>query len=137
MHSHHAIADWILATLLVSGGFFLFVASLGILRLPDVMTRMHASTKAGTLGAGLIFVAVAVHVGDMVTVSLSALTVVFLLVTAPVAAHAIGRAAYRMRVPLWENTHLDEWKGHYAPKGRHGADDASRNCTTAETRAGH
>ncbi len=122
MHAHSALQDWVLAVLLVSGGFFLFVASLGILRLPDVMTRMHASTKAGTLGAGLIFVAVAVHFGEMVAISLSALTVVFLLVTAPVAAHAIGRAAYRMRVPLWKNTHLDEWKGHYSPKGGVGSD---------------
>ena len=80
------------------------------------MTRMHASTKAGTLGAGLIFVAVASRFGDMVTISISALTVLFLLVTAPVAAHAIARAAYHMRVPLWKKTHLDEWKGHYAPK---------------------
>ena len=115
MHEHSTLVDWVYAFLLVSGGFFLFVASLGILRLPDVMTRMHASTKAGTLGAGLIFVAVAAHFGDMVTISVSALTIVFLLVTAPVAAHAIARAAYRMRVPLWKNTHLDEWKGHYTP----------------------
>lgn len=115
MHEHSTLVDWVYAFLLVSGGFFLFVASLGILRLPDVMTRMHASTKAGTLGAGLIFVAVAAHFGDMVTISVSALTIVFLLVTAPVAAHAIARAAYHMRVPLWKNTHLDEWKGHYTP----------------------
>ena len=122
MYEDSALADWILAILLVSGGFFLFVASLGILRLPDVMTRMHASTKAGTVGAGLIFVAVAVHFGDMVVVSMSALTVVFLLVTAPVAAHAIGRAAYRMRVPLWKNTHVDEWKGYAVPPRGDGTD---------------
>ena len=108
--------DWVVAVVLLTGGFFLFVASLGILRLPDVFIRMHASTKAGTLGAGLVFTAVATYFGDMVTVSLSALTVVFLLVTAPVAAHAIARAAYRMRVRLSDRTHLDEWEGHYAPK---------------------
>jgi multicomponent Na+:H+ antiporter subunit G len=110
------IVDWIVAVLLVSGGFFVFVAGLGILRLPDVLIRMHASTKAGTLGAGLIFIAVAVHFAETVSVSLSILTVLFLLITAPVAAHAIGRAAYRMNVPLWEKTHLDEWKGQYTPK---------------------
>ncbi len=110
--------DWIVAFLLLAGGFFVFVAGLGILRLPDVLIRMHASTKAGTLGAGLIFIAVAVHFGDTVSVSLAILTVVFLLITAPVAAHTIGRAAYRMRVALWDKTHLDEWKGQYAPKER-------------------
>lgn len=112
--------DWIVAFLLLAGGFFVFVAGLGILRLPDVLIRMHASTKAGTLGAGLIFIAVAVHFGDTVSVSLAILTVVFLLITAPVAAHTIGRAAYRMRVALWDKTHLDEWKGQYAPKGKAG-----------------
>ncbi len=112
------LQDWLVAALLLAGGFFLFVASLGILRLPDVLIRMHASTKAGTLGAGLVFSAVAVHSEDTVTIAISALTVIFLLVTAPVAAHAIARAAYRMRVPLWKNTHLDEWKGQHAPERR-------------------
>lgn len=118
-----SLVDWVVAGMLLIGGFFLFVASLGILRLPDVFIRMHASTKAGTLGAGLVFTAVAAYFGDTVTVSLSALTVVFLLVTAPVAAHAIARAAYRMRVRLSDRTHLDEWEGRYAPKkvaGEHG-----------------
>ncbi len=116
MPPESTLADWVVAAVLVTGGFFLFVASLGILRMPDVIIRMHASTKAGTLGAGLVFIAVALHLGDIVTVWLSILTVVFLLVTAPVAAHAIARAAYRMRIPLWKNTHLDEWKGQAAPR---------------------
>ena len=116
MAAETSLVDWVVAAMLLTGGFFLFVASLGILRLPDVFIRMHASTKAGTLGAGLVFTAVAAYFGDMVTVSLSALTVVFLLVTAPVAAHAIARAAYHMRVRLSDRTHLDEWEGRYAPK---------------------
>ena len=121
---HHApLADWIVAATLIAGGFFLFVAGLGILRLPDVLIRMHASTKAGTLGAGLVFVAVAVQFGDTVSVSLSVLTIVFLLATAPVGAHAIARAAYRMNIPLSENTHLDEWRGQAAPMVR-SKDDA-------------
>ena len=118
MFSEASLSDWIAAALLLAGGFFLLVAGLGILRLPDVLIRMHASTKAGTLGAGLVFSAVALHSRDTVTVAISALTVVFLLVTAPVAAHAIARAAYRMRVPLWKNTHLDEWEGRHQPRER-------------------
>lgn len=110
MYLQASLNDWIVSAFLVAGGFLLFVASLGILRLPDVLIRMHASTKAGTLGAGLVFAAVALHSRDTVTVSLAALTVIFLMFTAPVAAHAIARAAYRMRVPLWKNTHLDEWE---------------------------
>ncbi len=105
--------DWVVAAALLTGGFFLFVSGLGILRLPDVFIRMHASTKAGTLGAGLIFLAVAVNFRDTSSISLSLLTIVFLLVTVPVAAHAIGRVAYCIRVPLWRKTHLDEWQARY------------------------
>ena len=92
------LGDWVVAGTLVAGGLFLFVAGLGIFRMPDVMTRMHAATKAGTLGAGLIFVAVAVYFRDTASVSLAVLTVVFLLVTIPVGAHEIGRASCRERV---------------------------------------
>lgn len=118
MLENTTLGDWIVAAMLVAGGFFLFVAGLGILRLPDVLIRMHASTKAGTLGAGLVFIAVAVQFGDSVSISLSVLTIVFLLVTAPVGAHAIARAAYRMNIPLSEHTHLDEWAGQAAPMFR-------------------
>jgi multicomponent Na+:H+ antiporter subunit G len=97
--------------LLLSGAFFAAVAGLGLFRMPDLMIRMHASTKAGTLGVGLILAAVAVHYGE-ISVGLRAFaTIAFLLLTAPVAAHMIGRAAYRTGVPLWERTIIDELRG--------------------------
>ncbi|MCG8357530.1 MAG: monovalent cation/H(+) antiporter subunit G [Kiloniellales bacterium] len=96
------------ALLVVAGGFFALAAALGVLRLPDVLIRMHASTKAGTLGCGLILVAVAVHFGDTGIVARAVAAIVFLLLTAPVAAHMIGRAAYRTGVPLWQGTVIDE-----------------------------
>lgn len=95
------IVELLLSFLVLLGGFFCFVAGLGILRLPDVLIRMHASTKAGTLGAGLLLIAVAIYFGDLATTTRAVLTIVFLLLTAPVAAHMIGRAAFRSRVPLW------------------------------------
>jgi multicomponent Na+:H+ antiporter subunit G len=93
-----------MAVLVLLGGFFCFVAGLGILRLPDVLIRMHASTKAGTLGAGLIFVAVAIFFADTATITRAVATILFLLITAPVAAHMIGRAAFRSGVALWNTT---------------------------------
>ena len=105
--------ELIIAACLLAGGFFLFVAGLGILRLPDVLIRMHASTKAGTLGVGLVFSAAALYFRNTAETAIAVLTIIFLLVTAPVAAHAIARAAYRMNVPLSDRTHLDEWKGKY------------------------
>ena len=68
--------------------------------------RMHASTKAGTLGSGLILAAVAVYFADTATISRAVATILFLLMTAPVAAHMIGRAAFRSGITLW-NTKIE------------------------------
>lgn len=100
--------ETITALLMLAGGIFAFVASVGMLRLPDTIIRMHAATKAGALGAGLIFLALAVYYLEL-SITLRALAAVFfLLLTAPVAAHLIGRAAYCSRVNLWHKTWIDE-----------------------------
>ena len=98
----------VIGVLLLLGGFFSAVAGIGILRLPDVLVRMHASTKAGTLGVGLIVIGVAFHFDSALVVAKSLLIVLFLLLTAPVGAHLIGRAAYRSGTPLWKGTVIDE-----------------------------
>jgi multicomponent Na+:H+ antiporter subunit G len=107
------------------------VAGLGVLRLPDVLIRMHASTKAGTLGSGLILAAVAVYFADTATTTRAVATILFLLITAPVAAHMIGRAAFRSGVALWKTKIEDEaeqklgadagsqvWRKSCCPSGR-------------------
>ena len=96
-----------LSACVLLGGFFAFVAGLGVLRLPDVLIRMHATTKAGTLASGLVMLAVAAGFGDAPTVARAVAIVVFLLITAPVAAHMIGRAAFRSGTPLWGPTVVD------------------------------
>ena len=102
----------IISALIVIGGIFAAIAGIGILRLPDVLIRMHASTKAGTLGVGLIMIGIAVHFGDMVVITKSVLIILFLLLTAPVAAHLIGRAAYRSGTPLWPGMVIDQWNSN-------------------------
>jgi len=94
---------------LLAGGLFCLIASVGMLRLPDTIIRMHAATKAGALGAGLIFLALACYYLELSTTLRSLATVFFLLLTAPVAAHLIGRAAYCSRVNLWRKTWIDEF----------------------------
>ncbi|WP_281824298.1 monovalent cation/H(+) antiporter subunit G [Jannaschia rubra] len=101
------ILEIFMSVCVLSGGFFAFVAGLGILRLPDVLIRMHATAKAGTLASGLIMLAVAAGFGDASTVARAVAIVVFLLLTAPVGAHMIGRAAFRSGVPLWPPTRID------------------------------
>lgn len=107
------MTEIISAVLLLGGAFFTLAASIGILRLPDFFLRMHAITKAGTLGVGLIFLAVAVFFGELTVVTRALLTFLFVLVTAPVSSHMIGRAGYLDRVEMWEGTHMDELRELY------------------------
>lgn len=80
--------------LCVIGGFFILVASIGILRLDDLYMRMHAASKAGTLGVGGLLVALAVYFGES-DVALRAIAgIVFFLLTTPVSAHILAKAAY-------------------------------------------
>ncbi len=101
---------------LVTGAAFMVVAALGLVRMPDLPMRLHATTKAGVLGAGLMMVGVAVYFGDGGVTTRAVAVIGFLLLTAPVAAHAIGRAGYFVGVPLWENSKTDELKGRYDEK---------------------
>ena len=100
--------DWLIAALMLAGCVFCLVAAVGLIRLPDTLIRMHAATKAGTLGAGLILASVAVFFGDAGTVFRALLALVFLYMTAPVAAHLIGRAAYRSGIQLSSRTLIDQ-----------------------------
>lgn len=102
---------------LVLGAGFVLVAAIGLLRLPDLLMRMHAATKAGTLGAGLLLAAVALSVpGEGVAVK-SVATIVFLLLTAPIASHVIARSAYHAgEIDLWDRTARDELAEHLAER---------------------
>ncbi|MFP4158073.1 MAG: monovalent cation/H(+) antiporter subunit G [Desulfobacterales bacterium] len=107
----------ITAFFIISGAVFCFIASVGVLRLPDTIIRMHAATKAGALGSGLMLLGLAFCYTETSTTLRAFAAIVFLLLTAPVAAHLIGRAAYCTRVRLWEKTWIDElaytcdWQG--------------------------
>jgi len=107
------MSDIITSFLLISGSVFSLVAALGMLRLPDTIMRMHAATKAGTLGAGLILIAVAVFYQELGITLRALAAITFLLLTAPVAATLIGRAAYYSGIKLWKKTWVDQLKDVY------------------------
>ena len=89
------IAVDILSIIFLLGGlFFLFVGTFGLLRLPDVYNRLHATTKCDTLGAGLILLSLALQSSLAIGIRL-ALLIIFILVTNPTSAHVIARAAYK------------------------------------------
>ena len=101
------------AFFLLAGAAFMLIAALGVVRMPDLPMRLHANTKSGVLGAGLMMTGVAVYFGDGGVTTRAVAVFGFLLLTGPVAAHAIGRAGYFVGVPLWEHTKADELKGRY------------------------
>ena len=103
-----------ISTLLITiGAFFILMAGLGLVRMPDLFLRMSASTKAATLGVGCTLLGVAFYFGDFTTFIRAGAIIIFLLLTAPVAAHLLGRAAYQDGVPLWEGTRFDDLRRHY------------------------
>lgn len=107
--------DLIKGTLIIAGSLFMLLAAIGILRLPDLLTRMHATTKAAALGVMLIMVAAAMHFAETSIVARALAIVVFILMTAPVAAHVIGRAGYFVGSKLWSGTVKDELRPNYDP----------------------
>ncbi|MGH2585972.1 MAG: monovalent cation/H(+) antiporter subunit G [Dehalococcoidia bacterium] len=101
--------------LLLVGASFLLLATIGLLRMPDLFTRMSAATKGTTLGVGCMLLAVGVYFPGIGITTRSLAAIGFFFVTAPVAAHMIARAAYFVGVPLWEGTVRDELRGRYDP----------------------
>lgn len=101
------------AILILVGALLMFVAGLGITRMPDLFLRMSATTKVATLGLGTIMLAVIIYFDDLVATSHAVATILFVFLSAPVAAHIIGRAAYFNKVPLWEGTVIDQLRGQY------------------------
>ncbi len=102
------VADVGGALLLLAGAGLMLIAGLGVVRFPDLMLRMHAATKAGAMGVGLIGLATATSFDDASAVTRALIMVMFIMITLPVAAHVIGRAAYFAGVPLWSGTVVDE-----------------------------
>ena len=107
------INELLSAGLILLGAGLMLLASIGVLRMPDVFTRMQASTKAASLGSGTALLAVAFHFADLSVVVRALLAVAFIFLTAPISAHMIARAAYFMGVPIWERSVVDDLEGRY------------------------
>jgi len=102
------MTDFITGVMWITGSSFAFLAALGVLRMPDVFTRMQASTKASTLGLGCLLVGAALQLADLASIIRVISIGAFIFLTTPVSAHVIARASYRADIPLWDGTVLDE-----------------------------
>ena len=95
--------------LCVIGMFFTVSGVVGILRMPDVYTRIQCSSKTVTMGALPLLIALVVAEGPMTEFGGRAAVVgVLLLLVNPIASHALARAAYKTRVPMWRGAVVDE-----------------------------
>jgi len=101
------VLNVVVGLLLIGGALFTLVAAIGILRLDDVYMRMHAASKAGTLGSGMALIAVAVHSLELDVVTRAISGVVFFMLTAPISAHLLARAAYQVGYRPCAATHVD------------------------------
>jgi multicomponent Na+:H+ antiporter subunit G len=118
------------------GSTFILLAAIGAVRLPDLFMRMHAMTKAGTVGAGFIMVAVASFFGSAAVATKAMGIVFFLALTAPVAAHMISRAAYLSGVKLWRRTFIDQLREAYdEADGSSRADESQRTKPASDHRS--
>ncbi|MBB3592035.1 multicomponent Na+:H+ antiporter subunit G [Rhizobium sp. BK529] len=85
----------ITAVLLLAGAFFALAAAIGIVRLPDLYTRMHAASKAGTVGSGLLLLAAGLYSGELAVFARALAGFLFFILTAPVSAHLLARASHK------------------------------------------
>lgn len=109
------IASIIEGTLLLAGSIFILLAAVGILRMPDLFTRLQVTSKASVLGMTCILSAVAVHFDEPAVTARAFVIIAFVVLTMPVATHLLARAGYATNTPLSRETVVNELAGHYDP----------------------
>lgn len=92
----------------VIGAFSVFLGALSLIRMPDIYIRLSSATKAVSFGLAFCLMGMALHFGRVYVTIGAIATMVFVFLTAPIAAHMISRAAYQTGVPLWRKTTVDE-----------------------------
>ena len=94
--------------LIIVGTALIFISAIGIIRLPDFYLRMSAITKAATLGLFLLLIGLAIYFNNLELSIKSFVIIMLVMLTNPVGAHAIARAAYMKDTKLWEGCKTDE-----------------------------
>jgi multicomponent Na+:H+ antiporter subunit G len=95
------IVEIVVSVFLIAGSFFIFVAGIGILKMPDIFLRMHAATKATSLGIMLILFGVMILYPTAAVIVKSFIIIVFLYLTTPVAASLLGKTLLDMGISFW------------------------------------
>jgi multicomponent Na+:H+ antiporter subunit G len=98
---------WVVDILVVLGVLLLAISVLGMLWMPDLYTRLHAASKGGFVGTALVVLA-ALGLGEPAMISHGLLILLFIVLTGPISAHAIGHAAWQAREPMEQEENVDE-----------------------------
>ena len=107
------MAEFFVFFFLILGTLFIFIGSIGLLKMPDVYLRMSASTVAATFGVSSILLAAAIHFFTFLIVLHILGVIVFLVLTVPIGAHMLGRTSYIIGLKKWDKTQHDDLKGKY------------------------
>lgn len=113
------MSDIIGSLVILAGAFFLFSAGVGLLRMPDVFTRIQAGTKASTLGNILVLAGLGIHHPDWALKLL--IIAYFVLMTNPLSSHALSRAAHAIRTPMASTTIADALRDENSASPEEGA----------------
>jgi multicomponent Na+:H+ antiporter subunit G len=105
--------DLLIMVLATLGALLILIAAIGLVRMPDLYLRISVTTKAATLGVGLLLLCTGLYFSEVSITTRAIAIVFFLLLTAPIGAHLIGRSSYFTGVPLWKKTIIDELEGKY------------------------
>lgn len=93
---------------MILGAFFMLIASIGMIRLPDLYMRMHAATKAPSLGIFLMVIGIIVYFFELWASVEGLIVILFVFITTPLASHMISKAGHSMGVKKDARTKVDE-----------------------------
>jgi multicomponent Na+:H+ antiporter subunit G len=106
----NTLIDAASAALLVAGVAFCVIGAVGLIRMPDFYTRMHAASVADTLGAGLVLLGLILQAGLSLVMAKLVIIGMLILLTSPTAAHALARAAFLRGVTPMLDRGEEPWK---------------------------
>ena len=110
------MTDLLIMAAATAGTLFILLAGIGMVRMPDLYLRISVTTKAATLGVGLILAGTAFYFNEAAVTTRVLAIILFILLTAPVGAHLLGRSSYFIGIKLWNRSVRDDLEGKYNKK---------------------
>jgi multicomponent Na+:H+ antiporter subunit G len=94
--------EWLIFSVLILGALFVLISAIGLLRLPDLYMRMHATTKTTSMGVTLILAGIIMAYPEVTIVIKGLLIIIFIYLTAPLGTHMISKAGHLLNIKKWD-----------------------------------